>query len=116
MEREATVLRKFAIAELELLPPQEQDQILTSCWESNAVRSAWQLYSSAPQQLTFVPAISALAFAAVFNVQLVWVFLMLLPILCVGFFLARRIYATRLRSILREAVTSRLPKVARGHT
>ena len=70
MQQNATVLLKFTIPELEPLPHEEQQRILTSCWESDAVQAAWRRYWSRPQQLGFIPILPIAIYGAFANIGL----------------------------------------------
>ena len=82
MQQNATVLLKFTIPELEPLPHEEQQRILTSCWESDAVQAAWRRYWSRPQQLGFIPILPIAIYGAFANIGFVPVLLVSLPKQC----------------------------------
>lgn len=112
MQPNATVLLKFTIPELEPLPVDEQQRILTACWEVDSVQAAWRLYWSRPQQLPFIPIFPIAIYGALANIGLMSVFLVSLPLVFVGYLLARHFYGRRLVAALRTAVISHLPEMA----
>ena len=111
-----TALFKFAIPELDPLPQEDRQRVLTSCWDSDAVQAAWRRYWSRPQQLSLIPIFPIAIYSALANIGFARVLLVSLPIVFVGFFLVRRYYRRHLIAALREAVMARLPDVAPRQT
>jgi len=116
MQQNATVLFKFTIPELKPFPAEEQQRLLTSCWEAKAVQAAWRRYWSRPQQLPLIPIFPIAIYGALANTGVVWVLLVSLPIAFIGFAFVRAYYRRHLIAALRRAVTSRLPDVALRQT
>jgi hypothetical protein len=80
MQQNATVLFKFRIPELDSLPQEDQQRVLTSCWDSDAVQAAWRRYWSRPQQLPLIPIFPIAIYSALANIGFARVLLVSLPI------------------------------------
>ena|SRR2546425_11404860 len=104
----ATVLFKFRIPEIAHLPPEEQQRVLTLCWESDTVQAAWGRCWARPLQLPFIPIIAVAIYGALANLSLGLMLLISLPMGFIGFFIVRRFYRGPLISALRAAVISQL--------